>query len=186
MTRFLLFAASHRPQSHNQKLVNIAGSILTSNTHHAKPVAYESLDMPLYNDHLASTQALPPQAHTLLQLIDDCQGMIIASPEYNWSLPGSLKNIIDWTSKVNINGLKNKTALLLCATPSNRGGIIGLMHLRSALEALQVQVYPKIFSLESSHTGYDDHGNLAAPAKHKQLEKIIDDYVTFTQKLANI
>lgn len=183
--RFIAFAASHRPESHNKKLVLLAQKNIEKLGHQVTFIEYESLDMPLYNDHLASTPPLPEQAHALLKHMKNSDGIIIGSPEYNWSLPGSLKNIIDWTSKVDIIGLKDKTALLLSATPSTRGGIVGLTHLRSTLEALQMHVFHKVYGLEKSHVAYDDDNDIADASRRKQLADITKDFVTYSQKITN-
>ncbi|MEJ0010308.1 MAG: NAD(P)H-dependent oxidoreductase [Alphaproteobacteria bacterium] len=72
---------------------------------------------------------------------------MLATPEYNWSVPGGLKNLIDWLSVDLRTPLTDRTALLMCASPSARGGVTGLQHLRTSLEMLDVWIYPQIVAI---------------------------------------
>ena len=113
--KFLAFAASHRPDSLNRHLVTLATKQIGSNVDIAE---YGELDMPVYND-LESDN--PPKAVLdLAKRLEQVNGVIIATPEYNWSVPGSLKNIIDWLSVLKPAPLTGKTALLMAASPGTR------------------------------------------------------------------
>lgn len=180
----LVFAASHRPESYNRKLASAAAKIALAHNAKVDFAEYAEFDMPIYNDHEASQNHIPTAAQSFLARANKADGIIIATPEYNWSYPGSLKNIIDWTSRQDIAELKHKTVLLLCATPGPRGGIVGLDHLRSPLAALHLHIFNRAFPLGHCQQAFDAEGNLADKPRH-QLETIVTDYVTFTRKLSN-
>ncbi len=182
--KLLVFAASHRPGSYNRKLATLASDMAGAAGAEITFAEYSQFDMPVYNDHEADLNNIPPAAHSFLKLASPTDGIIIASPEYNWSYPGSLKNIIDWTSRLDINILKHKTALLLCATPGARGGIVGLDHLRAPLAALQLHVFNRAFPLGHCREAFSEDGQLKNEKQRAQLQTIVTDYVTFTQKLA--
>lgn len=181
--KFLVFAASHRPESDNRKLAKLAASQLAAKHITVDFAEYAEFDMPVYNDVTATTSGVPDIAQSFAKRAASANGIIIATPEYNWSYPGSLKNILDWTSRLKPNLLTGKTALLLSATPGSRGGILGLSHLKSPLEALALYVFPKAFPLGMAHTAFTADGTLAHEKQQRQLATIIDDYITFTRKL---
>jgi NAD(P)H-dependent FMN reductase len=108
---------------------------------------------------------------------------LIASPEYNFSLPGVLKNAIDWLSRAKPMVLKGKRALLLSASPSLVGGNRGLWALRVPLEAIGVHVYPDMFSLASAPEAMSDDA-LKDPMLAKLLDGMVTGWVAEGKRLA--
>lgn len=103
--------------------------------------------MPVYNPDLIETEGFPPAATALQNLLLEYDGLMIASPEYNASLPAGLKNMIDWTSRANGNlklgdCYRGKVAAIMTASPGNFGGIRCLRHLRDILTLLLVHTLP--------------------------------------------
>ncbi len=138
--------------------------------------------MPLYNDEICSTQGISAINNPFADALRDIQGIVIAAPEYNWSYPGSLKNIIDWTSRIKPQPLAGKTVMLMCATPSDRGGIAGVMHLKSPFEALNAYIFPRAYTLSNAKAKLA--GEALADAKQQEaFSSLIKDYIEFTQKL---
>lgn len=178
--KFLVFAASHRPESYNRKLAACTARFLAGKGHDVDFAEYAEFDMPAYNDAVE----LPPAAYSFGNRAASCQGIIVSAPEYNWSYPGSLKSIIDWTSCIKPHPLRGKTALLMSASPGTRGGILGLSHLKTPMEASHLFVFPRVFPLGSCESAFDSDGALGArPNEH--LHILLHDYVTFTGKLTN-
>ena len=180
--KFFAFAASHRKASLNQLLVNQTAGMIKTAGHEVTTEPYSALDMPLYNDEDYSNDVNTDAKNLFAERVAESDGIIVASPEYNWSYPGSLKNIIDWTSRLTPCPLAGKTVLLLSATPAPRGGINGLMHLRSPFEALSAIVFPKVFPLGTAHIALGE-GEIKTPQQLELLQAITTDYLTFTQKL---
>ena len=176
----LIFAASHRLESYNRKLAQHSARYLSSKSVDVDFAEYAQFDMPLYNDAIE----MPEIGHVFGKRAASVDGIIISAPEYNWSYPGSLKNIIDWTSCIEPNPLKGKTVFLMSATPGLRGGILGMNHLKAPMEALQLYVFNRVFPLGNCHEAFDAQDTLLA--KHSDsLHGMLDDYVTFTEKLSN-
>ncbi|MDX1974868.1 MAG: NAD(P)H-dependent oxidoreductase [Rickettsiales bacterium] len=179
--KFIVFAASHREQSLNRKLALLAAKQLEQSSSAVTFLEYSELDMPLYKDD--PTTPPPEEATRLHRHMKNVNGLVICTPEYNWSYPGTLKNIIDWTSRLPQQSLAGKTALLMCASPGGRGGVMGLQHLKLPLEALQMYVYPKMLPLGNAETVLSERG-ISNTKQQKTFETLIHDFVTFTRKLS--
>lgn len=183
--KFLVFAASHRQGSYNRQLAMIAAQWLAQAGHTVDFAEYGDFDTPIYNDELANTAAPPIATTNFLHRVRDVDGLVLSVPEYNWSYPGSLKNMLDWVSRADINALKGKTALLLSASTSSRGGIQGLNHLRSPLESLQMFVFHKAFPLGSCPQSFNGTDTFTNPAHTTQFTSMLQGYVTFSEKITN-
>ena len=182
--KLLAFAASHRPDSYNRMLIKIAQHYLETKNIQVDFAEYGEFDMPLYNDMMVEQSGVPESALAFAKRAASADGIIIASPEYNWSYPGTLKNIIDWTSRIIPSPVAGKTALLMSATPGSRGGIVGLQHLKTPLEALQLHPFHKVFPLGNCQSAFAGK-LLADPKQTASLNATLDGYVTFTSRIAN-
>ncbi len=91
--------------------------------------------VPLYNADLDGAYPPPPVIH-LKEAITECDGLVICSPEYNYGMPGVLKNAIDWASRPGFSSpLKGKPALIMTASPGTAGGVRAQYQIREALSA---------------------------------------------------
>ncbi len=176
-----LLAASHRDNSVNRKLLLYAGEIMASHgailtNHH-----YGVFDLPLYNDQLRTENGLPEAAHIAAELLRPADAILLAVPEYNWSYPASIKNIIDWFSCMQPSPLRGKAVFLMCATPSERGGIMCLSHLKTVLEYMGMWVYPLVFGLGKESEQWE--GNKLIPKQHKLLASQLGGYNDFCKKI---
>jgi NAD(P)H-dependent FMN reductase len=116
--------------------------------------------------------------------IETADGLIIASPEYNYSMPGTLKNAIDWVSRMKPMPLRGKHGLLLAASSTVAGGIRGLWALRVPLEGLGVTLYPDMFALAQATQALDERGELRDPELRERLEKMVTGYLRMGAKLS--
>jgi chromate reductase len=144
----LLSSLSLRAESFNLKLINIASQVVTtsSSTNKANIVDLNHYDIPYYNQEIEE-RGIPATVLALKEKIDQAKAIILASPEYNYSMPGHFKNTLDWLSRAKPQPFKNKPILLLSASPAMIGGNRGLWALRVPLEALGAFVFPNMFSL---------------------------------------
>lgn len=147
--KLLALAASTRTDSLNKKLLAIAVAQAQAAGAEVTMMDYAQCDAPLYRD---DDSTMPTGAKQLADALHAHDGIILASPEYNWSMPGHLKNLIDWLSTDKSAPLKGKGALLLCASPSVRGGILGLNQLSLPLNHLGVYVYPHLIAIGEATT----------------------------------
>lgn len=178
MTKLLALAASHRPDSLNMRLLDLAVTQARSAGAHITLLDYQACDAPLYRGE-TNVASLPEGAELLSEQLRAHDGILLATPEYNWSIPGGLKNLIDWLSVDPRMPLTNKTALLMCASPSSRGGVTGLQHLRTCLEVLKLWVYPQMIAIGRAQQQLQST-HLAIEADQQHLTNCVDDFVRAT------
>lgn len=147
-TKLLALAASTRADSLNKKLLAIAIAHAERAGAQVSVLDYSTCDAPMYGGNENDT--LPPGARRFSDAVQAHDGILLASPEYNWSMPGALKNLIDWLSVDKPMPLRGKSALLMCASPSPRGGILGLNQLSLPLAHLGVYVYPHVIAISDA------------------------------------
>ena len=102
---------------------------------------------PIYNDDTRVKSGVPADVEAWAAAIRQADGVIIVSPEYNWSIPGGLKNAIDWVSKLKEQPFKDKPVAIQSASPGLLGGARMQYHLRMSLGTVDAQVLgkPEIF-----------------------------------------
>lgn len=182
-TRLLAFAASLRKASWNKKLINLTADLARQAGAEVDLADFHDFDMPLYDADLQSAQGLPAGAQELVRAIERADGILLASPEYNYSLPGALKNAIDWVSRARPMPLRGKSALLLSASVTVFGGIRGLWQLRIPLEGLGVHVQPDMFALPTADKQFGEDGRLVEAERQDRLEAILAGYLTTAERL---
>jgi len=182
--KLLVFAASHRKQSINRKLAALAAGFAEQEGASVDFPEYGDFDMPIYDDELFDPNALPEAAVRFVAMLRNAAGIIISSPEYNWSFPGSLKNIIDWASVAATNPFAGRTALLLSASPSMRGGAQGLVQLKEPLQHLGAFIYPHIFTLGRAADVFGDGEGFKDMRLREELHQLVGGFVTATKRLS--
>lgn len=128
------------------------------------------------------TQEFPKSVLTLKHEIESADMLLIATPEYNHSIPGPLKNAIDWASD-KTNPFEGKTATIFGASTGLYGTLRAQLHLRQVLAALSVELVPQpqVF-IRSADKAFLPDGSLADPQLKKQLRKLIEETITLTQR----
>ena len=145
--KILAFAGSLREKSFNKRIVKVAAEGARKAGAEVTYVDLKDYPMPIYSADLQETQGFPPIAAAFQKLLLEHDALLISSPEYNASLPGVLKNVIDWTSRANgdiklAECYKGKIAAIMTASPGAFGGIRCLAHLRDVLTILLVNTLP--------------------------------------------
>ncbi|MEW2490478.1 NAD(P)H-dependent oxidoreductase [Streptomyces sp. NPDC048411] len=179
--RVLVFGAARRAGSTNAQLASLASGLVAEAGAEVDMASMRDFDMPLYDGDVEAAEGLPAGALALCERIKRCDAFVISSPEYNGSVPGLLKNAIDWVSRVRPQPFKTRHALLLSASPSLIGGNRGLWALRVPLEHLGTRVYPDMFSLPRAHEGFTEDGRLARPESQERLAEIISGFMRLVQ-----
>jgi NAD(P)H-dependent FMN reductase len=121
----------------------------------------EEFECPSYDMDVELSKGIPGGAQALHDRLVATDGFMIASPEYNASMSGVLKNVIDWVSRFRPQPFNGKQGFLMAASPSMTGGKIGLWALRQPLEHLGARVYPDMFALAQAHNALDSAGRIA-------------------------
>jgi NAD(P)H-dependent FMN reductase len=130
--------------------------------------------MPLYCQDDEAENGMPESVIELKELMKSHEGFLIASPEYNGSLTGIMKNTIDWMSRPYADDPRmacfdGKIAGLMAASPGGLGGIRGLSHLRTILAGIGVLVLPNHVAVGQSGTNLVDDESV----KNESLQKAI-------------
>lgn len=178
--KLLAMAASNRTGSYNKRLLELTADMAARAGAEVTLLDYDACDAPIY--HGNHTGPLPDGAALLRDALLAHDGWLLASPEYNWSVPGGLKNLIDWLSIDPSEPLKHRVALLLCGTTSIRGGISGLQHLQVPLETLGMWVYPKLIGIGDIANQLTADG-LARPKDQHYLTECVTDFLRATAAL---
>jgi chromate reductase len=179
--RFLVFSASLRADSLNTRLADLAATCLEANGGTVDRASMREFDCSSYNFDVQSGEGFPGGADELRRRLEACDGFVIASPEYNASLPGLLKNTIDWVSRYEPQPFNERHALLLSASPSMVGGNRGLWSLRIPFEHLGARVYPDMFSLAQAHKAFDAEGRIADPALQQRFDTNVINFVDLVE-----
>jgi NAD(P)H-dependent FMN reductase len=182
--RLLALAASSRAKSFNRTLIQVAAGLVTKAGAGVDLAEFREFDMPPYDADVQESSGMPAGAMSLRDRLAGVAGLLLASPEYNYSMPGTLKNAIDWVSRFRPVPLRGKSAFLLSASNGALGGNRGLWALRVPLESLGVHVYPDMFSLPHAGSAFTASGGLADGATQERLARMLEGYLKTARALA--
>ena len=178
--KVLVFAASLRTESLNRKLAVLAARIAEQAGASVDLASMEDFDVPLYDGDLEKAEGIPAGAQELQRRLIANDAFILASPEYNGSMPGTIKNLIDWASRFRPQPFDGRHGLLVSASPSLAGGNRGLWALRVPLEHLGARVFPDMFSLAMAHKALAGDG-IADEALRGRFEKNVQAFLSLAE-----
>ena len=135
------------------------------------------LPLPLFDQDVEEREGLPPNARKLQEVLKAHDGLLIASPEYNSSISGVLKNAIDWASRaapgeMPLAGFVDKVAVIMSASPGGLGGLRGLVHLRMILGNIHVLVLPDQMAIARAQDAFQSDGRLKDTRQHAAVEQL--------------
>lgn len=182
--KVLVFGASLREGSMNRKLAALAARIAEQRGAVVDHASMREFDVPSYDGDVEKAQGIPKGAEELRRRLSESDAFVVSSPEYNASIPGILKNLIDWTSRFRPQPFDGKHGLLLSASPSMVGGNRGLWALRIPLEHLGARIYPDMFSLAQAHQALVD-GEIADAALLARFEKSLQAFLSLAEAAKN-
>lgn len=122
---FLVFSASLRSGSLNTRLAALAAGAIEANGGDVDLALMSEFDCPSYDYDVQERDGFPAGAQELNRRLQHCDGFVVSSPEFNASMPGALKNAIDWVSRFAPQPFNELDGLLLSASPSMVGAIAG-------------------------------------------------------------
>ena len=146
--RILAFAGSLRTASLNKRVLKTAIRGAESAGAEVTYIDLRDYPMPIYDSDDHEAHGFDENALKLQGLLTQHDGLLIASPEYNGSLPAALKNAIDWASRPSdryerSKVFRGKVAAMMTASPGSLGGVRSLAHLRGVLTSVGVHVLPQ-------------------------------------------
>lgn len=180
--KVLAISGSLRRESFNRKALAIAKQLATELASDIQEADLKQLALPVYDEDI-ETQGMPESVTQLKSAVAAADVLLIASPEYNHSIPGGLKNAIDWLSRGR-NSLDGKVAAIFGASSGPYGTARGQIHLRYVLEVLNVLVIPQpMIYLRNGAESFNPDGSFKDPKTTHLLKKLIERALTTASKL---
>ncbi|MDX1802771.1 MAG: NADPH-dependent FMN reductase [Alcanivorax sp.] len=178
--RVIAFAGSLRKASYNHGLLRAAQQLA--------PAGMEIIDadistLPLYNGDLDG-DARPAAVNALAEQVNNADALLFATPEYNYSIPGVLKNAIDWLSRVPGGIFAGKPAAIMGASMGGMGTSRCQYHLRQVLVFLDVHPLnkPEVF-VSAAHEKCDDNGDLQDEKARQMITKQLQALQAWHERL---
>ncbi|MEM9709978.1 MAG: NADPH-dependent FMN reductase [Pseudomonadota bacterium] len=161
---------SLRAEATNRKLMHEAARL------YGGEFAEGSIRMPLYDGDLEKADGVPAEAQALADQILSAEAVLVATPEYNQSFSGSLKNALDWVSRVPGGVWKKKPVALLSAAAGRAGGARAQYALRLAMTPFQPRLMtgPEVL-LASAAKQFDEGGRLTDERTLKALTELMEN-----------
>jgi chromate reductase len=171
--KVLGICGSLRDGSYNRKLLKIAGDITTALGAEFTQYDLKKEQFPLY-DQDVEDKGLPESVVKFKALIAASDTILFALPEYNHSVPGVLKNAIDWASRSG-NTWNGKTAAIFGASAGPFGTVRSQLALRQSFLCLNIHVLPspQVF-VPTASTAFNDDGSLREKRTEESLKKLIE------------
>jgi chromate reductase, NAD(P)H dehydrogenase (quinone) len=169
--RVLGISGSLRRASHNTSLLRAAAMSLPSGV---ELELYDELgDLPHYNADLDVDPA-PDSVARLREAIADADGVLIATPEFNGSIPGALKNALDWASRpFPDNALRGKPVAVVGASTGIFGAVWAQAEVRKVLKTIGADVLDGELPVAHAHIAFGDDGHLSDGGMHDALEELV-------------
>ena len=166
--RVLGISGSLRRDSHNTKLLQVAGEL--AEEHGAEFEVFDGLKaIPPYDEDDDVGDG-PRAVARLREAIAGADALLFATPEYNSSIPGVLKNAVDWASRhLATSSLRNKPVAVIGASTGMFGAVWAQAELRKVLGATGARVAEVELAVGHAHEHLDPAGHLTDPAQEEAL-----------------
>ncbi|MDP3953245.1 MAG: NAD(P)H-dependent oxidoreductase [bacterium] len=182
MIKLVAVAGSLRQDSFNRKALQNALSFVEGEDIEIQKLDLETLDLPVFNEDLETK--VPESVRELQRTIAKADLILIATPEYNRSVPGGLKNAIDWVSRTGSVPLTDKVVVLLGASTGGFGTVRAQIHLRQILMALGAFIIPQPeIHISYAAEAFNEDGSLKDEALKEKLKSLIQAGVNLVRKL---
>ncbi len=141
MTQVLAICGSLRKGSFNRMLMNTSIGLAPAGMTIKEAPSFANF--PIYNFDIQQSSGFPADVDALHNAVTAADGVLMVSAEYNWSIPGGLKNAIDWLSRYKEVSFKDKPVCLQSAAPGLLGGSRMQYHLRQSLAGVDAFLFGK-------------------------------------------
>lgn len=180
MKRIIGISGSLRRGSFNTALLNAAAPLMPDD---AELVIESIAEVPLYNFDVESSAGIPDRVRQLQDSLEECDGLLLSTPEYNNSIPGVLKNAIDWLSRPpdDIPRVFGELPVaLMGASPGSYGTILSQVAWLPVLRTLGTEFWTGgRLQVARAKDAFDDNGELVDEAMRARLEKFLAGFVDF-------
>jgi chromate reductase, NAD(P)H dehydrogenase (quinone) len=173
MLKVLGISGSLRHGSHNTRLLRAAGELFDEDE--VEFSIYDGLkSVPPYDQDDDGPSA-PQPAVRLREAVAEADAILLATPEYNSSVPGQLKNALDWVSRpIATNPLRNTPVAVIGASTGMFGAVWAQAELRKVCAAIGARVLEVELPVGHAHTRFDEDGRLIDDSIREQLQGVVD------------
>ncbi len=180
--KVLGISGSLRNDSFNRKLLQIAKKIASDLGAEVSEADLKELNLPIYDGDIEA-QGLPESVKKFKAAVEANDVLLIASPEYNYSISGALKNALDWASRGG-NSFDGKWAVIFGASSGSFGTLRGQFQLRQIFYDLNVLVLPQpqVF-IKFAGEAFNPDGSFKDPKTYETLKTLIQKTFGMVQKL---
>ena len=187
MIKLVFFAGSSRRDSLNKQLAQAAAHAAKGAEVETTFIDLADFDIPMFNADLEHDIGTPADVTKLKAALNDCDGIFIASPEYNGSYTGLLKNTIDWMSRHNddeeITPFRDAIVAISSASPGPRGGLSGLSFLRLVINHIGGIVIPTQAAIGGA--AFNDDGSLKNETHQLHLNGVLAQLIKTAKVMKN-
>ena len=165
------FAGSLRKDSYNLMLLKASKHLLPEGVNLK---VFDLNSLPLYNDDIAR-QSIPNSVNEFRGHVQNSCALLLASPEYNYSFSGVLKNALDWASTLTLGNLIYQKPVAIMGTTTGLWGTTrSQLHLRQVLHAINARVIarPEVY-ISNAKTAFDENGALIDNKSNQLLKSLI-------------
>jgi chromate reductase len=173
--KILGLAGSLRRDSHNARLLRAAAETLPPGV---TLEVWDGLrDVPLYDEDVDGSHT-PAPVRALREAIADADAILVATPEYNASIPGVLKNALDWASRpYATNALRGKPAAVVGASTGLFGAVWAQAETRKVLKTIGAHILEDEVPVGLADDAFDPNGRLLDPDLRDRLADLVGDLV---------
>lgn len=177
--RILVFAGSIRTGAISGRVADCAERELALQGAETTRISLGDYPLPIMNQDLEREEGVPANAIRLAGLIEAHDAILVATPEYNGSIPPLLKNAIDWVSRVKadekgrpLRPLPGKLAAICCSSDGHFAGIRSAAHLRAMLAHMQLEIIAPQVSVPKGEEAFDAEGDFIDERLRKGMKRL--------------
>ncbi|VVB70682.1 FMN-dependent NADH-azoreductase [uncultured archaeon] len=177
----LVFAGSLRKDSLNKKLARIVAKEIKEKNFEVELIELNNFEMPIYDGDIEE-KGFPEKVMEFREKFEKAEGVFIITPEYNFSIPGGLKNIIDWLSRK--KNLMDSKVIAIGGASNGRFGTIRVQtHFKEILLLLNAKIigYPSLL-IVNGNSAFDSEGNLVNENDVKAMKKLVEVFLQQIKK----
>ncbi|UDL87331.1 NAD(P)H-dependent oxidoreductase [Mesorhizobium sp. PAMC28654] len=188
--KILVFAGSIRTGAFSGRTADVAQTELAMQGAVVTRISLADYPLPILDEDLEKEKGIPENAMKLGRLIAAHDGLLIATPEYNGSIPPLLKNTIDWVSRVRKDGgrqfkpFADKPAALCSSSDGKFAGIRCINHLRAVLVRCQLEVITPECSVSGASGAFDEDGHFADERLRQSMEHLCRTLIETSRMLS--
>jgi chromate reductase len=176
--KILVFAGSVRSGAFSGRAADVAQKTLAMQGGEVTRISLADYPLPIMDEDLEREHGIPENAVRVARHIAAHDGVLIATPEYNGSIPPLLKNTVDWVSRVRHDGrkpfrpLEGKPVGLCSSSRGRYGGIRAIAHLRAVLVRCRMEVVSPECSVPEGERAFDENGEFSDKRMQQSMEHL--------------